>query len=203
MTVPSYQDDNRRFYEDEALRRTRQPLRGRRVELRSSFIGLLTDEGRSSVVDFGAGPGWEAHAYDEAGVRYVGIDLAHGNAMLAAERGVPVVQGSLAAPPLRPASFDAGICMSTLMHLTDSEVPIAVQAMKQALIPGSPLLVAQWGGSDGDQLSTGDSGHQRFFGLRSIDHNTELLSAIGTIERSEVWDVDPADWEYHVIVVRT
>jgi hypothetical protein len=178
-------------------------LKGRRVELRDAFIELLQREGRSSVLDLGAGPGGDGQGFIDGGVRYVGIDLAHGNGVLAAESGIAVVQGSVSTPPIRPRSFDAGWSMSTLMHVPEDEVPGLLVGMTIPLADGAPLNVGLWGGdrrdiTDGDQRN----GHGRLFSHRPAGRNAELLSACGEVEHSEVCDVGPEGWEYQVSRLR-
>jgi len=201
-TVP---DSLRNYYEEEARQGTRtRPPAGRRLALRDEFIGQLQAEGRRNVVDLGAGPGRDASGFLDAGISYVGLDLAHGNSVSAAERNVTVVHGSLTAPPLRPASFDAGWSMSTLMHFPEAHVPTALAAMVTVLAPGAPLVVAQWGGSLGDLVDDTElPGQQRLFSLRSFERNCELIAAAGALEHKDLWhDVGPEGWEYHVVRVR-
>lgn len=194
--------DLRSYYEEEARQDLRGPLRGRRVDLRSEYVQLLLTEGRRTVIDFGAGPGRDAEGFSNAGIAYTGLDLAHGNGVLAAGRGVTVVQGSIAAPPLRAASFDAGWSMSTLMHVTETDVPAVLGAMVRPLASGAPLLIAQWGGQRGEYVDDMRlPGERRLFSLRTFDHNRELLAAAGSIEREERWEA--RDEEYHVFLIRT
>ncbi|MCP5029708.1 MAG: class I SAM-dependent methyltransferase [Actinomycetia bacterium] len=196
--------DLRAYYEEEARLGLRNMLRGRRLRLRDEFLTLLRAEGRESLVDFGAGPGLDGAGFVAADLRFVGLDLAHGNALLAAENGVTVVQGSITAPPFRPASFDAGWSMSTLMHLPRAEVAGAVAAMALSLHPGSPLLVGVWGGELGDII--GDStitGQRRLFSHRPLEQNHDLLAAGGAIERAETWEAGEDGWDYQIFLLRT
>ena len=195
--------DLRSYYEAEAEQGLRRELTGRRVELRDEFITLLREERRRSVVDFGAGPGGDVAGFDAAGMQALGLDLSHGNGVLAAANGLAVLQASLAAPPLRPASFQAGWSMSTLMHVPESDVPAALGAMAAVLEPGAPLFVGQWGGQLGDQIDTDKiEGQRRLFSLRSFERNCLLLSGVGQVATSELWPVGPPGWEYHLTLVR-
>ena len=194
----------RDFYEEEARLRLRKPITGRRVELRDQFVALLHAEKRRLVVDFGAGPGGDGEALIAAGFDFVGLDLAHANAVVASERGVDVVQGSIDAPPFRQGSFDAGWSMSTLMHIAGDDVPKTLTAMTASLRPGAPLLVGVWGGDQGDIIGEfGLDGHQRFFSLRPFDVNLRLFAACGQIENATTWDLGPDEWQYQVFQLRT
>lgn len=193
----------RSYYEEEARRGLRKELVGRRVSERNDFIALLRDEARASMLDFGAGPGGDVGGFVDAGLTCVGLDLALGNGQLAAKKGLTVVQASIAAPPIRPASFQAGWSMSTLMHVPDDQVPATVVAMAASLEPGAPLFVGQWGGGLGVQIDDHNiDGEQRLFSLRSFAKNRELLEAVGHIERAEVWPIGDDAWEYHLVLVR-
>jgi len=196
-------DDLRSYYEEEARLGLRKPLRGRRLDLRLDFLALLDQEGRTSVLDLGAGPGRDGTAFLAAGLRFVGIDLAHGNGVLAAEDGVTVTQGSIAAPPFRPRSFDAGWSMSTLQHVPEAEVAATVAAMVMPLRAGAPLVVGLWGGDGRDMIDeSGIDGKRRLFSLRTQARNRELLGAGGFLEQESVWDVAENGWEYHVFQLR-
>lgn len=155
------------------------------------------------MLDFGAGPGRDGEGFLAADRRFVGVDLAHGNCVIAAETGVTVVQGSVAAPPFRAGSFDAGWSMSTLMHLPEAEVPAALDAMTTPLRPGAPLLIGLWGGDQPDVIDeSGIDGQRRLFNLRSFDRNRELVEACGPVEQASQWDVIEQGWHYQVFQLR-
>ncbi|MCP3988061.1 MAG: methyltransferase domain-containing protein [Actinomycetia bacterium] len=198
------QADLRSYYEEEARLGLRlgRPPKGPRAEFLQEFLTLLEQEKRHSVLDFGAGPARDGQAFVDAGHPYVGLDLAHGNGILAAEAGISVIQGSIAAPPFRPGSFDAGWSMSTLMHIPEDDTAATLAAMATPLRPGAPLAVGLWGGELGEVNETNLAGHRRLFSLRPFASNQEILATCGSIERASLWDIGPAGWEYHTFVVR-
>ncbi len=203
MHSDDVQADLRSYYEEEARLRRREPLQGRRVELRNDFIVKLRHERCRSVLDFGAGPASDGRGFAAAGLWYVGIDLAHGNGNLAAANGSIVLQGSIASPPLADGSFDAGWSMSTLMHVPYDEVVNTLREMVRPLRSGAPLRIGLWGGDLGD-ISGKDTiaGQRRQFSLRPIESNARLLSTCGTIESQTLWDAGPDRWEYQVFDLR-
>ncbi len=205
--MSSVEADLRAYYEEEARLGTRSAVVGRRVKLRDEFIQRITGEGRSSVIDFGAGPGGDAPGFTEAGYTYVGLDLALGNCRRAAAAGNVVIQGSLTHPPFQTHSFDAGWSMSTLMHLPEIEVPDALGAMTKTLRPGAPLLIAVWGADSASAAadltqSDGIEGCERLFSLRTFERNGELVSGAGSLEEATTWPVGPGGWQYQVFVLR-
>lgn len=181
--------DHLAYYEQEALARTRKEPTGRRVELRDRFVELLGAEGRTRVIDYGAGPGSDGHGFRAAGLTYVGLDLARGNGALAAEAGLTVIQASIDAPPFRDHWFDAGWSMSTLMHLPAEQVPTALAAMARPLRPGAPLHIAVWGGDQGVESRPSTNGTvRRQFHYRTFEENRELMATAGSVEHEEQWE---------------
>lgn len=192
-----------RFYEEEAHLRRRGPAQGRRVEWLERFVALLVSEERRSVIDIGAGPGTDGAAFVAVGCTYVGLDLAQANGVLALERNLCVIVGSLFDLPVVDASFDAVWSMSTLMHVPDADVDRALESICRVARPGAPVMIGQWGGSLGAVYSEGEpSGMRRLFDLRTVDRNRALLEAHGSIEQWEVWDTGPGGWEYHAAILR-
>ena len=200
----------RDYYEQEAALGARPGLRSGRVALRTDYLDLVRGEGRRSIIDFGAGPGRDLAAFSEAGLHAVGIDLAVGNARLAAARtpnAATVIPGSILAPPIRPRSFQAAWSISTLMHLDTERATAALDAMAACLEPGAPLLVGVWGGNDRgrDRLEVDDSsieGRSRPFHLRSPEANRALFLRFGPVEQERVADTAIEGMWYQTFVVR-
>lgn len=191
----------RNFYEAEATARQRPPISPARRELCDRFIRLLRTEGRSSVVDLGAGPGLEGPAFIEAGIRYTGVDLAVGNGHLAAESNITVVPGSIVMPPFRAHSFDAAWSGSVLMHLDAAAMADAVAAMADLVQPHSPALIGLWC-SDTDHLSveTDDRSNTRSFHLRTPATNLAIIGRRFDVTSTDTWPDVGRDDEYFVII---
>lgn len=194
------------YYEEEARLGIRTDPSERRIALLEDFVALAVGEGRRSVVEFGAGPGLDGVRFGAAGLAYAGINLAHGNAVLAAARGTCVVQADLTAPPFPPRSFDAAWSMSTLMHVPATDTARALAAMTAVLRPGAPFLVGLWGadhGHHGDLVSErGVAGQRRLFSVRPFAANAALIGEAASIEWSTRWDFGPDEWSYHVFRLR-
>ncbi len=198
--------EHRDFYEEEARvgRRKPQLANSERGRLRATFIRELLAEGRSSVIDFGAGPGLEGPVFKAEGIHYCGVDLAVGNAVLAADSEVAVVPASLGALPLRAGVFDAGWSMSVIMHFSDTDAGAALVEMATVLKPGAPMIIGTWGSADSRHVVDDQDlpGVRRHFHLRSLQANADLADAVAQVEAAEALDLGPADWEYHVLRLR-
>ena len=92
--------------------------------------------------------------------------------------------------------------MSTLMHLADGEIEVALESIAASLEPGAPLAVGMWGGHDRELRAEFDPEPKRYFRLRSHAHAADLLRTVGEIEYFTTWLDDRSDWEYQFAIVR-
>lgn len=191
------------YYEQEAAARARVPQAGRREELRGEFVARLRSESSHSVLDVGAGPARDGDAFVDAGLDYVGVDLAFGNAVLAAERSLSMIQASLFNLPVRERSFDAGWSMSTLLHVPDARLGEAMTSITSCLRPGGLFAVGLWGGPDREEVIADDHfDPPRFFSLRSHDRIRRMLGEHGHLVSFETWLAGSGPWEYQFAVLR-
>jgi len=193
----------RDYYEAEALAQLRKPLSGWRAEQRDAFIELLESEARSTVVDFGAGPGRDLEGFAAAGLQAMGIDLAVGNAHLARSRGLTVIPASVTTPPLRANAFQAGWSMSTLMHLDHDQASAATTRLIEAIEPGGPVWVGLWGGDGGVRWddSRTIAGQRRPFYRRTLAANRAIFAAASEVEHAE--ELQIGEGHYHLFHLRT
>lgn len=197
------QNDLATYYEQEARARARPSWVGRRDELRDAFIGRLCSESSTAVLDVGAGPARDGQPFVDAGLRYVGVDLAHGNGVLAAERHLEVVQGSLFDLPIRSRSVDAVWTMSTLLHVPDVRFDEAMRSIVSCLRPSGLLAIGLWGGCDRETVTEEDHfDPPRFFSNRSNNRIRSMVGEHGEVDYFETWSAQPGPGEYQFIVVR-
>ncbi len=201
QVVTSHRVDLREYYEAEAHHRLRGALRGPRLGWRADFIELLRAEHRTSVADFGAGPGHDVAGFREAGLAAIGFDLAVGNARLAKEDGCIVVPADINQPPVRAGSFEAVWSMSTLMHLPDEMALTALRSIAATTMPGSPLVIGVWGGADEFTFDEEIAGQRRPFYRRSVATNRAIFSACATVTGVDEYDMGTSG--YQVFALRS
>ena len=111
------------------------------------FASLLAPG--SLVLDVGCGPGFDAAALRERGLRVIGLDRSSG--MLhsgLAEWPGPRVQADMRALPIR--SGVGGLWVSaSLLHLERDDVPGTLAGFRRVLAPGGWLYLSVKGGSGG------------------------------------------------------
>jgi hypothetical protein len=191
----------REYYEAEAERRLRPSHGERRREICEAFARSLTRQRRTTVLDVGAGPASDHGPFVATGIRYVGVDLAIGNAVIAAETGQHVIPASLFALPFAGATFAAGWSMSTFQHVPDERIDDAFAEFVRVLEPGAPVTIGLWGGREEIIESASPSssvGLPRHFTLRTHERIRSILRRHIIVDGEETFAAGGSDWEYHV-----
>ena len=193
------------FYDAEARAGLRGELDPMRIDIRDGFVELLQREGRSRLVDVGAGPGRDTVEFRDRGFGVIGVDLAPANVGLMRAQGLDGVAGSLYALPFPDGSFDALWTMSTFVHVPHDRFDEAMTELLRVVAPGGPLAIGTWGGLDFEGVPEfGELRPFRFFSLAVHDRWRSMLQRRGDLEHFETFPpTRPGGWEYQYAVLRS
>lgn len=146
------------------------------------------------VLEVGSGPGWDADALEEAGLRVRRTDVTQAFIDLQRERGqqverLDVVSDDLGGP------YDAVVALAVLQHVPRSSLAGVLGRMAASLAPGGALLLAVRTG-EGERWEVGDSGNPYYVALWEEGELIDLLVAAGLrVEWQEVSsDSEDSDW---------
>lgn len=194
------------YYEAEAARRVR-PVHGeRRLAICEAFAKAVAAQDRHTVLDVGSGPASDHGPFRAHGIGYVGVDLAVGNGLIAAESGQIVVPASLFDLPFPTASFASGWSMSTFQHIPDDRIDDALAEFSRVLEPGAPVTIGVWGGRDeviDSESSTTGIALPRRFVMRSHERIRAIHVRHFDVVSDDTFAAGSSDWEYHVATLRT
>ena len=192
------------FYDQQAPRRLERGSGGSwRETARDDFLAQLRSEGRTTLVEVGAGAGHDAAAFLAAGLTIAGIDLSPEHVRICRERGIDARLASVFELPFEDGAFAAGWTMSTLLHIPNDRIDAALDEIARVLVPGAPLAIGLWGGPDEEAINEDDTIEpKRFFSRRSQPVLREILERHGAIESFETWDIPGNDWPYQFAIVR-
>jgi SAM-dependent methyltransferase len=193
------------YYDDEGDERLSRPIEPERLRARDCVLRALAQAEPKSVLEVGSGPGRDAAAFIDAGHRYVAVDLSIQHAKRCRSTGGAVARASVRRLPFRASCFDLIWTMSTLMHVPDSAIDLALSELSRVLKPGGMAAIGVWGGPDVEERSETDRlpGKQaRFFSRRSSERWRSMLAAVGRVDAFETWGDDDKFFYQWAVVTR-
>lgn len=193
------------YYDTHATERAGRERLDYRVEMQQRFAEMLMAEGRTTLVEFGAGTGRDAAAFCQAGLRVLALDLSPRHVAACRERGLKAEVADVMSLNLPAAGFQAGWAMSSLLHVPDDALPGVLAKIADVLEPGAPLGVGLWGDVARAAWTHDDPDDPRRFWLRTDAEVKRLLTQTFVLESFETHVLDEPDRtsHYQFAIVRT
>jgi len=182
--MPDVGDHLRSFYARELRDRASRPLGEYRERHLRAFIDMCLVEGRQRVLEVGCGAGRDGSVMAAAGLQYTGVDLSPVGVDICRDLGLDAHEASAVELPFPSSSYDAGWSMSTLMHLPDPGMELALAELRRVICPGGLLDVGVWGKTqDGEWIDS----HGRYFRQRTDEGLQRLLGTVGQVVAWDTW----------------
>ena len=165
-----YQDDLQQAYDNAVDEREGREIAAWKVRERSRFMRLLRDEGKSSLVDIGAGPGLHAIYFKARGITVTCIDLSPENVKRCIEKGLVAHAVDVMNLSSLGTRFESAFAMNSLLHIPRRQLSIALTSIRDSLDPDGLFYWGQYGGEDKEGVFEQDHYEpKRFFSWLSDD----------------------------------
>ena len=195
-----------RTYDASANDRDERGEPGWRDAHRREFATALVGEGRTRILEIGAGAGHSSAYFAAEGFTVVATDLSPANIERCRAKGLDEYVADFTELKFADASFDAIWAMSCLMHTTDDDFAAAVDEMARVLTPGGLVTAGMWGGDGTAEVLVNDViDPPRFFAWRTDDDVRTTFGAAFDIDAFEVIagrPDDPREEHYQLVRMR-
>jgi SAM-dependent methyltransferase len=169
---------------------------------RDAFLDRLKQEGRSSLLEVGAGAGHDSRHFADNGLSVVATDLSPQMVAMCRSRGLEahVMDVFHLDPAL--GLFDAAYAMNSLLHVPNSDLHDALVAIRRSLKPGALFYLGAYGGREPFEgvLSTDWHVPPRFFSFRT---DSQLLAEVEKLFRVEDFHVVEDDRHFQALTLRS
>ncbi|AGL14402.1 class I SAM-dependent methyltransferase [Actinoplanes sp. N902-109] len=162
---------------------------------RAAFLDRLRAVEASTLLEIGAGVGHDSRFFADAGLDVTAVDIAPGHVERCRAKGVRAEVRDVLHLGFAPASFDAVWSMNCLVHVPDQDLPAALRAIHDVLVPGGLFYLGVWGGEAPEGIMEGDG---RFFSFRS---NERLLTFAAASFDLVDFHVISRDWEFQALTL--
>lgn len=172
-------DNLRLIYDQHAQTRETSDLKDWKIKVRASFLAVLRQEQKQSLLEIGAGTGRDSLFFREQGLDVVCIDLSSAMVTLCRQKGLDGRVMDITELQFPDGSFDAIYAMNSLLHLAKSELPTALGEMDRVLKPGGLAFVGLFGGFDHEGVWERDTyWPKRFYSFYTDSRLEEELTRV-------------------------
>ncbi len=166
-----------KYYEENAVEYFNRTITVDVSHLYSQFLALIPPGGR--ILDAGCGSGRDLLAFHKQGYEVIGIDSSASLANMAEKySGVKVIVGHLEELSMQ-SQFDGIWACASLLHAQRNFLPVILQNLRNALVPGGILFASVRQGSG---TRTGEDG--RFYTFYENEEFVQVITDAGLVIES-------------------
>lgn len=168
----------RRAYATSAQERDGRPKHHWKVDERRTFLERLRAEGKTRLLEIGAGTGQDSVYFAETGLDVVATDLTPEMVAFCREKGLDARVMDALNLDLPDASFDAVWSINCLLHVPNADMPDALAEIARVMHPEGLFFLGVYGGDGRTEGVDANDWHDppRFFSFRSDDEIRDFVS---------------------------
>ena len=169
--------DLRTAYNQSAEQRDQGTKSTWKLEARQVFLEQLQHEGKTRLLEIGAGPGVDGRFFQDNNFTVTCTDLSPEMVRLCREKGLDAHVMDFLNLDFPDAHFDAVYALNCLLHVPKADLPRVLQSIRRVLKPGGLMFMAVYGGFEQEDVWQGDSHEpKRFFAFYTDDQIQAIVS---------------------------
>jgi ubiquinone/menaquinone biosynthesis C-methylase UbiE len=150
-----------------------------KVVERSDFLQRLQTEGKTRLLEIGAGTGRDSLFFQEKGLTITAVDLSDEMVAFCRDKGLDAQVMDFYELKFDGGSFDAVYALNCLLHVPKADLPDVLTEIKRVLKPDGLFLMGVYGGQNSEGIWEQDHYEpKRFFSMYSDEL---LVQAVGQI----------------------
>lgn len=169
----------RNAYDGSAARHDALPKTDWKLAERDVFLDRLRAEGKTRLLEIGAGPGHDSLFFQEQGLEVVATDLAPAMVERCRAKGLEAHVMDFLHLDFPPASFDAVYALNCLLHVPNDDLPAVLAGIRELLKPGGLFFLGVYGSEPFEGIFTKDwHDPPRFYSFRSDEQIQAFAGAL-------------------------
>jgi SAM-dependent methyltransferase len=165
------------YSRESAMQRNQAGKEPWKIAERQQFLALLQREGKTTLLEVGAGTGQDSLFFQENGMHVVCTDLSTAMVELCREKGLEAYEMDFLSLDFPPASFDAIYALNCLLHVPTSDLPAVLRKLRELLRPGGLFFLGVYGGVEQEGVYEDDSHKPPRFFARHTDEFMQRATA--------------------------
>lgn len=146
----------RQSYNNYANEREKNKLQDWKIKLRAAFLELLIKEGKTTLLDIGAGTGRDSKFFVDNNMDVMAVDFSEEMIRLCHEKGINSKQLDFNNLHLLGKKFDTVWSMNSLLHVEKANLNMVLEEIKNVLNPSALFFMGVYGGVDSEGIRQDD-----------------------------------------------
>jgi SAM-dependent methyltransferase len=174
-----------------------------KMEERATFLEILKQEHKQSLLEIGAGPGKDSKFFHDNRLDVTCIDLSPEMVRLCMQKGLKAHLMDVTDLTFASNSFDAVYALNSFLHIPEAEFSMAMENVKKVLKPSGLFYLGVYGGYDFEGIWEEDSYEpKRFFSMRTDEHIQELASQHFELMSFKSMEVETDQSHFQSLILR-
>ena len=205
MNIESLKENIKLFYNNEAeLRDSKSVKDDWKIIIRQGFCNLLLHEKKKTLLELGAGTGYDSRFFMDNGLRVVAVDISPEMIIKCKDKNLEAYELDFYKVSSLNREFDCVYSINALLHIPKADLYQVLKEIDLILLPDGLFYMGLYGGEDIEkELSFNASGTPRFYSLHSDKYLKNVLGKLFKIVNFESIVVDKGeDIIFHSITMR-
>lgn len=174
-----------------------------KVVERQQFLALLQQEGKTRLLEIGAGTGTDSLFFQENGLEVVCTDLSSSMIELCRAKGLQAYVMDFLSLDFPPGSFDAIYALNCLLHVPTCDLPAVLQKLHDLLRPGGLFFLGVYGGSESEGLHESDwHDPPRFFAHHTDEFMQQVTAPCFDLVSFKTIPFQDRKWHFQSMILR-
>jgi SAM-dependent methyltransferase len=153
-------------YNNYAEHRDQTQMEPWKFEEREQFLTRITQEGRTSLLELGAGTGRDSLYFQQQGLRVTCIDFTEEMVRLCKEKGLEAQLMDFQHLDFESCTFDAVFALNCLLHVPKTKLDGVLEEVSRVLKPDGLFFCGVYGGQESEGIWEKDFYEpKRFFSM--------------------------------------
>ena len=192
-------EELRTTYDLSAVDRDSLAISAWKQEERQTFLELLNEEQKTTLIEIGAGPGKDSKFFQDHDLHVVSTDLSPQMVQLCRAKGLEAYVMDFLNLEFPDAHFDAVYALNCLLHVPKVDLPRVLISIRRILKPAGLFFMGVYGGYASEAVWEEDHlTPKRFFSFYPDDEIQAITARYFDIHDFKIITLpDPSDPEGH------
>lgn len=201
----SIKDNLKSYYNTEAeLRNSKSQKPEWKIRVRNNFYNLIIQENKKTLLELGAGAGYDSLFFLDNGFKVTAIDISVNMVEKCKQKGIEAYELDFYNLSALNKKYDCIYAINTLLHVPKADLLNVLNEISSVLNANGMFFMGVYGGDDTEEtyVKSEVSDSPRFFALHSKNYLVEILSKVFEIVEFNSFEIGNSTDIFHSIILR-